>query len=198
LSAAVYTQTTDVEIEVNGLMTYDREVVKMDEQRITEAARKLYLPPPRLRTLVETSAQTPQDWHYTTDEPPEGWQEANFDDGAWKHGQGGFGTEGTPGAVARTVWDTSDIWLRRTFELDDLPDGGEIMLSIHHDENAEVYINGKLVRTLRGFTTAYRPVVLGKDAREALRVGKNVIAIHCHQTGGGQYIDVGLVEIDER
>jgi hypothetical protein len=30
LSAAVYTQTTDVEIEVNGLMTYDREVLKLD------------------------------------------------------------------------------------------------------------------------------------------------------------------------
>ncbi|MBR3076170.1 MAG: beta-galactosidase [Bacteroidales bacterium] len=31
-AAAVYTQTTDVEIEVNGIMTYDREVVKMDEK----------------------------------------------------------------------------------------------------------------------------------------------------------------------
>ena len=34
VSAAVYTQTTDVEIEVNGLMTYDRKVVKMDENRL--------------------------------------------------------------------------------------------------------------------------------------------------------------------
>ncbi|WP_029163914.1 glycoside hydrolase family 2 protein [Anaerophaga thermohalophila] len=33
-SAAVYTQTTDVEMEVNGLMTYDRKVVKVDEDRI--------------------------------------------------------------------------------------------------------------------------------------------------------------------
>ena len=33
-SAAVYTQTTDVEIEVNGLITYDRKVVKVDEDRI--------------------------------------------------------------------------------------------------------------------------------------------------------------------
>ncbi len=33
-SAAVYTQTTDVEIEVNGLMTYDRKVVKLNEQQI--------------------------------------------------------------------------------------------------------------------------------------------------------------------
>ena len=35
-SAAVYTQTTDVEIEVNGLMTYDRKVIKVDEDRLAE------------------------------------------------------------------------------------------------------------------------------------------------------------------
>ena len=34
VSAAVYTQTTDVEIEVNGLMTYDRKVIKMDEEKL--------------------------------------------------------------------------------------------------------------------------------------------------------------------
>ncbi len=33
-SAAVYTQTTDVEIEVNGLMTYDRKVMKVDAERL--------------------------------------------------------------------------------------------------------------------------------------------------------------------
>ena len=36
-SAAVYTQTTDVEVEVNGLMTYDRKVVKLDEDRLRKA-----------------------------------------------------------------------------------------------------------------------------------------------------------------
>jgi hypothetical protein len=39
LSAAVYTQTTDVEVEVNGLMTYDREKVKMDASRVAAANR---------------------------------------------------------------------------------------------------------------------------------------------------------------
>ena len=34
VSAAVYTQTTDVEVEVNGLMTYDREVIKMNEAEV--------------------------------------------------------------------------------------------------------------------------------------------------------------------
>jgi hypothetical protein len=41
LSAAVYTQTTDVEIEVNGLMTYDRAMVKPDFKRVSEANRKV-------------------------------------------------------------------------------------------------------------------------------------------------------------
>ncbi|MGN0047909.1 MAG: glycoside hydrolase family 2 protein [Bacteroides sp.] len=40
-SAAVYTQTTDVEIEVNGLMTYDRKVIKVDEARVREANQRL-------------------------------------------------------------------------------------------------------------------------------------------------------------
>lgn len=40
-SAAVYTQTTDVEVEVNGLITYDRKVVKMDENRIREINQKI-------------------------------------------------------------------------------------------------------------------------------------------------------------
>lgn len=40
-TGAVYTQTTDVEIEVNGLMTYDRKVMKVDEQKVRDANQKL-------------------------------------------------------------------------------------------------------------------------------------------------------------
>jgi beta-galactosidase/beta-glucuronidase len=40
-SAGIYTQTTDVEIEVNGLMTYDRKVVKLDVARVREANLRL-------------------------------------------------------------------------------------------------------------------------------------------------------------
>ena len=44
LSAAVYTQTTDVEIEINGLMTYDRALVKMGESTIAAANRNAFPP----------------------------------------------------------------------------------------------------------------------------------------------------------
>jgi hypothetical protein len=42
LSGAVYTQTTDVEGEVNGLMTYDREVIKIDPKKLRELHSVLY------------------------------------------------------------------------------------------------------------------------------------------------------------
>lgn len=45
LSAAIYTQTTDVEIEVNGLMTYDRKVIKIDADRLRKLHEKLYTVP---------------------------------------------------------------------------------------------------------------------------------------------------------
>ena len=40
-TAAVYTQTTDVEVEVNGLMTYDRKVIKIDEDRVKAINQKI-------------------------------------------------------------------------------------------------------------------------------------------------------------
>ena len=39
--AGVYTQTTDVEGEVNGIYTYDREILKMDADRVKAANKSL-------------------------------------------------------------------------------------------------------------------------------------------------------------
>ncbi len=197
LAAAVYTQTTDVEIEVNGLMTYDRAMIKMDTDKVRAANEKLYLPAPIVTTVVPTSQDEGQIWRYTTDQAADGWQNDDFDDTSWRIGKGGFGTESTPGAVVGTRWDTPDIWLRRSFDL-----GGtvptDLQLSIHHDEDAEVYINGQCVATVKGHTTGYVQLPLDEKAQAAFRPNLNRLAVHCHQTRGGQYIDVGLVRIQER
>jgi hypothetical protein len=42
LAAAVYTQTTDVEIETNGLMTYDRQIIKIAVEELRKMHEKLY------------------------------------------------------------------------------------------------------------------------------------------------------------
>ncbi|HEX6964028.1 MAG TPA: glycoside hydrolase family 2 TIM barrel-domain containing protein, partial [Lacipirellula sp.] len=178
LSAAVYTQTTDVEIEVNGLLTYDRKVVKMDLGRIVAAAKELYGPPPAVATLVPTSQEQKQTWRYTLEEPAEDWQAADFDDSSWKEGEGGFGTEGTPGAVVGTRWDTKDIWLRRKFTLHQIPEG-ELYLKIHHDEDAQIYVNGELVSKRRGYRGGYGLVPVDEPGKSPLKDGENTIAVHC-------------------
>jgi hypothetical protein len=164
----------------------------------TKAAGWAPLPtPPKVVPVVPAADKEPAVWRYTLEKPGDGWTRADFDDSSWKSGPSGFGTRGTPGAVVGTTWDTADIWLRRDF---DFPDRkyADLQLWIHHDEDADVYING--VRALRvpGYVSAYDAVPMDAAARAALKPGKNTLAVHCHQTTGGQYIDVGIVDVAEQ
>jgi hypothetical protein len=195
LSAAVYTQTTDVEIEVNGLMTYDRALIKGDEARLRTANLSLFTPPPTMKSIVETSRDSAVEWRYTTTAPAESWSSRDFDDAAWTSGPGGFGTRSTPGSVVRTVWNTPDIWIRRSFELPAGFTATNPMLVVHHDEDVEVYVNGVLALRAGGYSTDYELAAMTPEGRAALRPGRNVFAVHCHQTSGGQYVDVGLIDL---
>jgi hypothetical protein len=193
LSAAVYTQTTDVEVEVNGLMTYDRAIIKVDVEKFKASNDALRFEPPSFKTVLPTAKEKASEWSYTTDKPADGWENADFDASAWRKGQSGFGTAGTPGAVIGTTWRTNDIWIRKSFELsaEDAADPSSLVLDLHHDEDCEVYINGVKVLEVKGYITDYLQFPM-QNAEKAIKAGTNVIAIHCKQTGGGQYIDAGL------
>jgi hypothetical protein len=197
LSAAVYTQITDVETEANGLLTYDRAVMKVDLDRVAAVNKGDFARAARHVVVVPTSQEKGLTWRYTLEKPAEDWFKPDFKDTDWKEGPGGFGTPQTPGAVVRTVWNTSNIWLRRTFEL---PENApkELHLLLHHDEDAEIYINGVLAAKVGGYVSDYEEVAINPDALTMLKPGKNTIAVHCKQTGGGQYIDVGLAGYQKR
>ena len=195
LSAAVYTQTTDVEIEVNGVITYDRARVKGDITRIRDANRALFTRPPALSTLVPVSRETAASWKFSNTKPADTWMTAGFDDAAWRSGPGGFGTPNTPGATIGTVWNTSDIWMRRTFELPADTKTVNPKLFLHHDEDAEVYLNGVLAAKVSGFATDYELQAISDEARATLKPGANTLAVHCRQTTGGQFVDVGIVDL---
>jgi hypothetical protein len=61
-----------------------------------------------------------------------------------------------------------------------------------------IYIDGILAAREPRYVTSYQPVELGAAARERLKPGAKVlVAVHCHQMGGGQGIDAGLVDVDE-
>ncbi len=206
-------------------MLYDRaEWKKWAGRDKTKAKEWAPLPePPKVSVIVPTSEMEPLLWRFTTEAPPDGWYKPEFNTSSWKEGPGGFGTKGTPGAVVRTEWKTADIWLRREFTVNvgPLPSDGrgkggsridgpetrlpaqpraapnwnDLHLRIHHDEDAEVYLDGLLAAKVSGYLTDYETVPVDSQARAALGPGKHLFGVHCHQTTGGQFIDVGLVEL---
>ena len=196
MSAAVYTQITDIENELNGLMTYDRELLKMDARQITAVNLELYDPPPVVKTMLATSQQTPQIWRYTTTKPGKDWHKPDFDDSGWKSGPAGFGEYDVPTNIVppRTRWTGSDIWIRRSFDLADTKLVSPHFL-IHYDEDTEVYINGQLAVKLPGHNAFYTLVPLDKETMRLLKSKANCMAVHCRNTNRPQYIDVGIVDV---
>lgn len=145
------------------------------------------------KEVVPTARAAQAMWRYTLRQPASDWTKPGFDDSAWKEGPGGFGTEGTPGAVIGTKWNTTNIWLRREFTLPERPLKQPRLLLIY-DEDPEVYLNGVLAAKLTGWITEYDEVEIAPGALNALHPGKNVLAVRASQTYGGQCIDAGLAE----
>jgi hypothetical protein len=145
--------------------------------------------------IVPTSQKEPALWRYTIQKPDDDWIKPGFDASGWKEGPGTFGTEATPGAVVRTRWSTDDIWLRRTVTLPRAK-FSNLRFFVDHDEDVEIYVNGVLASTEGGFTSTYVPLEISPAALALLQSGATVtLAVHCHQTTGGQNIDVGLVSL---
>lgn len=197
LSAAVYTQTTDVEIEVNGLITYDREVVKIAPERLLAINGTLFDDVPRETAILPTSELAGRTWRFTTSAPPEGWRRDDFDETTWETGVAPFAAGSTEGVPQRTAWTANDIWLRQRFEWKGGPTDG-FYLVLAHDEDATIYLNGVEAAQVKGHTTGYVMVPVSVEAARALKPGRNLIAVTCHQTKGGQAIDVGLVRLDRK
>jgi hypothetical protein len=153
--------------------------------------------PPVITEVVPTSRNNPIIWKYTTSDPGGDFAKPDFNDSAWKSGPAGFG-QGGPPIHARTKWDTDDIWIRREFMM---PPGDMTKLRFYcfHDEDVEIYINGVLAGAASGYNTGYQAIDFKPAGMEALKPGaNNVIAVHCHQTVGGQFIDVGISRVTDR
>jgi len=144
---------------------------------------------PPVNWLVAGGPDAKSTWRYTTNPPPDGWTAPAFNDSSWSTGQGGFGTE-VPNGKPATPWKTPDIYLRQKFQLAQVPRAASLVF--HHDEDVTVFLNGVEVFADKGAMTNYKTVELDRAALRALKPGSNVIAVQCHQTVGGQFVDVGL------
>lgn len=195
ISAAVATQWTDVEMELNGFWTYDRQVAKLDSAGLGREIRRMVDREPVGRLFVPTSQFASQSWRFSTTAPGADWAAPSFDDRAWKTGNGAFGTKGTPVLPLGTDWNTPDLWLRKTVRFPNLDAQqlDSLRFFAYHDEDMEIYVNGVLAVKAPGYTQGYHWFRSMEAAKKAVLPGRdNVIAVHCRQTAGGQGIDVGV------
>lgn len=199
-----YTQLTDVEQEHNGLYFYNRRP-KFDVKRLQaitsrkaayEQTGPTAMAPARQRetnwqVLVGAAADGDlcQPYRYTTTAPAENWHGETFDDAGWPSARAPFGNA-LPGV--RTSWTTSDIWLRRSFDWK----GGDLKagaLVAFYDEDTDVYVNGQKIWNRSGYISGYECFTITEALKKVLKKGRNTLAAHTRQTGGGQFIDLALL-----
>lgn len=150
------------------------------------------LPPSPVKGIVvPTARNTPINWHYTTQAPAGKWYSMHYNDSNWHVGPAGFGTA-DPGVTPRTQWTTDNIWLRRHFVLN-TRNFTHLAFLTYHDQGIQVYINGVFAGSIGGYSTSYVTLPISKKALATLHHGRNVIAVHVHQTTGGQFFDLGIV-----
>lgn len=161
-----------------GLLKVDGKVY-----RFLGSSEKTY------QTIVPASDEKTYTAQYTETKPNGAWTAVNYNDHAWKRGTAPFGDDQT---LSKTQWRTKDIWMRRTFVLNDnffkTP-----YLKIQFDDNLEVYLNGTRIYSYEGWTNKFNYIPLDGTGQKLLRKGKNVLAIHCANTAGGAWLDAGLV-----
>lgn len=199
MAAAIYTQTTDVEGEVNGLMTYDRKLIKFDADALAEIHAPLYDQPPTPNVLLPAAHKGPQPWRYTFQQPGKGWERPDFRERRWSDGEAPFRETDDPLFANGTAWTGEEIWIRREFEVREMPANLwlEILQSVRE---GEVYLNGVQIDSLEPFS---RREYRHKDVSahlDALRTGLNVLAIHAkvgdNPRGDMRNLDAGLYSLD--
>lgn len=201
-----YTQLTDVEQEKNGLYTYDRkpkfDVAKLKKALNRPAAIEKGVPLAQDDVKLDwevilgsaKDGAAAKQWSFTETAPVGNWTAADFNDTKWSKSLGGFGDKGQPDSQRKHVWESKDIWMRQSFEWDGKPFGVGVIATFY-DNTTEVYLNGKLIWQSKegAWNNTYELFQITTELRQNLKKGQNIVAVHCHQDTGGQFIDVGLM-----
>lgn len=141
-------------------------------------------------TVLPTADETPYQVTYTLSKPEQGWNGPGFNDAAWKTGEAPFSDDRKN---AKTYWNTDDLWVRRTFTLNDNVNFDRLFLRINHDDNIDIYLNGKAIYHKQGWVNNYTFLDLQEQLKANLKAGKNVLAFHVRNTAGGRFLDAGIV-----
>ena len=128
---------------------------------------------------------------YVFEMPQENWMFTDFEDDTWLQGWSAFGKREKNQNI-KTAWETEDIWVRKEFVLENNLAGQKIFLEYSHDDDAEIYVNGREVVNTGIRCQNNALLQLPEEVVSSLKKGKNVIAAHCKNRVGEAFIDFGI------
>jgi hypothetical protein len=159
-------------------------LIKVDDQ----VYRFMGKEPVDYKTILPAADEKHYTCKYSETTPAQNWAEANFDGAGWKTGTAPFSDDES---ITKTPWKSKNIWVRRTFTYSKSAIN-KLCLKLHHDDDAEVYLNGEKIYTGPGANSDLQYFTLPDEVVNKLKDGENVLAMHCTNTGGGAWIDAGL------
>lgn len=126
---------------------------------------------------------------YLNEKPAPDWTLLTFDDHSWQTGSEPF-SDNT--SIGRTAWTSKEIWTRKVFDYNN-EDLSDVFLTIQHDDDAEVFLNGTSILQLANSNTKPEYLDLRDKMLPLLKAGENVLAVHCTNTGGFSYLKTDIV-----
>lgn len=179
LAAAVYTQTSDVEGEVNGLLTYDRKVIKIDPALLRILHAPLYSNKySHVNQLISDSEEKTQQIRVTKTKPGSGWTVRPAD--------GGFALKQAPVDVNKG----ETIWYTGSFDLMENIEG--LSLKILSYGVTKVWLNGNLVLDTRIVSKRHYEEFNISEFSHLLRTGTNLIAVEGAEFEVDSQFDFGV------
>lgn len=172
LSAAIYTQTTDVEGEVNGLMTYDRKVIKLKDTALTALHRELLQArPARIRTLVRDFEHAASDsaQSYAVEGRPAPHAPVPVKKGDTLRASAGFHTTDAPRKVAMKFYAQGDL---------------------------KIYLNGQLICDRKVLTKRHYDELDVTSYRSLIKPGRNTVVVELSNIPGSSVFDFGMYRYD--
>tara|TARA_R110002049_G_scaffold309206_1_gene518557 strand:+ start:12641 stop:15109 length:2469 start_codon:yes stop_codon:yes gene_type:complete len=159
-------------------------IIKIDNDyyRFLGEETKIY------NTIIGASDETSALVDYTEKTPSNGWETNAFDSSDWKKGEAPF----SDASEAKTVWKSNDLWYRRSFDLKNT-DLKTLYLKLRHDDNVVAYLNGNKIYETTGWQHSFKFIPISQNIIQKLKPTGNILAIHIKNTGGGQWLDAGLV-----
>jgi len=181
----------------HGAMAADRDILRealklnpsdlMTADAFANLLEIPYLAP--VATNVDTASSG---WRWTSIQPSSHWAEPDFSDALWPLTRVVSGAAiYVPRTPKNPITSHTNLWLRREFELSAVP-AGKLMFRINRNQDAQVFLNGREVVPWADWSDSESQLPAAGAGKPALKMGRNVLAVHCEDADGGAPIDIHI------